>query len=85
MDRFAICTELLLFNFRRSKIFGKGPLLQGGVAQLGEHLPCKQGVMGSNPIISTKSVKRTKKKKAEENGSGREAYGLIAQVVRARA
>ena len=25
----------------------------GGVAQLGEHLPCKQGVMGSNPIIST--------------------------------
>ena len=30
-------------------------LLQfGGVAQLGEHLPCKQGVMGSNPIISTR-------------------------------
>ena len=28
----------------------------GGVAQLGEHLPCKQGVMGSNPIISTKRV-----------------------------
>ena len=27
--------------------------LHGGVAQLGEHLPCKQGVMGSNPIIST--------------------------------
>ena len=30
----------------------------GGVAQLGEHLPCKQGVMGSIPIISTK-VKET--------------------------
>ena len=29
----------------------------GGVAQLGEHLPCKQGVMGSNPIISTKRTK----------------------------
>ena len=28
----------------------------GGVAQLGEHLPCKQGVMGSNPIISTRSA-----------------------------
>ena len=28
----------------------------GGVAQLGEHLPCKQGVMGSNPIISTKQA-----------------------------
>ena len=27
--------------------------VNGGVAQLGEHLPCKQGVMGSNPIIST--------------------------------
>ena len=31
--------------------------MYGGVAQLGEHLPCKQGVMGSNPIISTKEVK----------------------------
>ena len=27
--------------------------LDGGVAQLGEHLPCKQGVKGSNPFIST--------------------------------
>ena len=26
----------------------------GGVAQLGEHLPCKQGVKGSNPFISTR-------------------------------
>ena len=26
--------------------------LYGGVAQLGEHLPCKQGVKGSNPSIS---------------------------------
>ena len=26
----------------------------GGVAQLGEHLLCKQGVVGSNPFISTK-------------------------------
>ena len=31
----------------------KSHLIDGGVAQLGEHLPCKQGVMGSNPIIST--------------------------------
>ena len=30
----------------------------GGVAQLGEHLPCKQGVMGSIPIISTKRIKK---------------------------
>ena len=26
----------------------------GGVAQLGEHLPCKQGVSGSIPLVSTK-------------------------------
>ena len=32
----------------------------GGVAQLGEHLPCKQGVMGSNPIISTSPTKLDK-------------------------
>ena len=31
--------------------------LYGGVAQLGEHLPCKQGVKGSNPFISTKKSK----------------------------
>ena len=30
--------------------------IYGGVAQLGEHLPCKQGVMGSNPIISTITI-----------------------------
>ncbi len=35
--------------------FGRGACLQafGGIAQLGEHLPCKQGVKGSNPFIST--------------------------------
>ena len=25
----------------------------GGLAQLGEHLPCTQGVVGSSPITST--------------------------------
>ena len=30
------------------------PDLYGGVAQLGEHLPCKQGVMSSNLTISTR-------------------------------
>ena len=32
--------------------------INGGVAQLGEHLPCKQGVMSSNLTISTKVMKR---------------------------
>ena len=41
----------------------------GGIAQLGEHLPCKQGVKSSNLFISTRTCH----------------YGLIAQVVRARA
>ena len=46
----------MLFNFQGSKRTperGKEEA-RGGVAQLGEHLPCKQGVMGSIPIISTK-------------------------------
>ena len=30
------------------------PYLTGGVAQLGEHLLCKQGVVGSIPSASTK-------------------------------
>ena len=30
----------------------------GGVAQLGEHLLCKQGVIGSIPIVSTTAVPR---------------------------
>ena len=46
---------------------------------MGEHLPCKQGVMGSNPIISTK------KAWARDGENDRERNGLIAQQVRARA
>ena len=32
----------------------------GGIAQMGEHLPCKQGVKGSNPFISTWVMTETK-------------------------
>ena len=56
----------------------------GGVAQLGEHLPCKQGVMGSNPIISTRSESFTIMAKKMEEIHGK-LNGLIAQQVRARA
>ena len=31
--------------------------LNGGVAQLGEHLPCKQGVESSNLLVSTKAMR----------------------------
>ena len=50
----------MLFNFegldKNLKKYGGVPeALQtcGGVAQLGEHLLCKQGVKGSIPFIST--------------------------------
>ena len=56
----------------------------GGVAQLGEHLPCKQGVMGSNPIIST-STTFEKNGVQGERSEAHLGYGLIAQQVRARA
>ena len=52
----------------------EGEIPNGGVAQLGEHLPCKQGVRGSNPLISTKG--------GTEEG---QQQGLIAQLVRAPA
>ena len=51
-------TFVVQFSGIRGMVIGKRksrrPLQDGGVAQLGEHLPCKQGVMGSIPIISTK-------------------------------
>ena len=31
-------------------------VLYGELAQLGEHLPCTQGVKGSNPLFSTTSL-----------------------------
>ena len=51
----------------------------GGVAQLGEHLLCKQGVIGSIPFIST--MPKGKKGWIKT----RPRYGLIAQLVRAHA
>ena len=43
------------------------PLENGGVAQLGEHLPCKQGVMGSIPIISTSPKRKQGRGEDYEN------------------
>jgi hypothetical protein len=42
----------------KSETRGLKPLVEpiGAVAQLGEHLLCKQGVVGSNPISSTNSA-----------------------------
>ena len=50
--------------------------LYGGLAQLGEHLPCKQGVESSNLLVST-----------EVNITSITTHlnGLVAQPVRAHA
>ena len=37
--------------------------ISGGVAQLGEHLPCKQGVRSSILLISTKGRRKTKERR----------------------
>ena len=63
-------------------IFEKDTHGNGGVAQLGEHLPCKQGVMGSNPIISTISLKKDYRWKRTGNHQRKRS---VAQVVRAHA
>ena len=38
--------------------------LNGGLAQLGERLPCKQEVTGSIPVLSTKKWHRSKAKRS---------------------
>ena len=68
-------TEMLsvLFNFEGPERHSeKG--INGGIAQLGGHLLCKQGVNGSIPFISTKGL-----------GIEPKGHGLIAQPVRAHA
>ena len=47
-DRF--CCSIVRIQLR---VLRDKPNKNGGVAQLGEHLPCKQEVKGSNPFIST--------------------------------
>ena len=58
--------------------------LYGGVAQLGEHLLCKQGVRSSILLISTinREVECSKRGNDELPSDN---YGRIAQVVRAHA
>ena len=48
-----------LFSRREFELSENSYIENGGVAQLGEHLPCKQGVKGSNPSISIENVKHS--------------------------
>ena len=47
--------------------------IYGGVAQLGEHLLCKQGVIGSIPFISTTRLSLDARP-ALEQGEGRKFF-----------
>ena len=71
-----------LWTFKKWKEwkYFRSPVKYGGVAQLGEHLPCKQGVRSSILLISTKGRRKT-----ETTTVRRESNGLVAQVVRAHA
>ena len=40
----------------RASVGNSGPQLSGGIAQLVERLLCKQDVIGSNPVTSTKFI-----------------------------
>ena len=50
-----------LWTFKKWKEwkYFRSPVKYGGVAQLGEHLPCKQGVRSSILLISTKGRRKT--------------------------
>ena len=48
----------------------------GSIAQLGEHLPYKQRVIGSSPIVPTKMMRNCSQKQF------RTIFGLVVQLVR---
>ena len=51
--RAKVAKRFSLFNFEGTT----SERLSGGLAQLGERLPCKQEVSGSIPLISTRAAK----------------------------
>ena len=53
----------------------------GDVAQLGEHLLCKQGVAGSNPVIST-NMKSGPSSSFFDNKSRVKRTGIFAFLVK---
>ena len=73
-DRFP--SNQSLCRFEGSEMSSQEKSEHGGLAQLGERLPCKQEVSGSNPLISTKQLIFTNHEAVS---------GLIAQLVRAHA
>ena len=43
-----------VYNYQRPLDETTADLMDGRLAQLGEHLPYKQGVTGSSPVLSTR-------------------------------
>ena len=74
-------------TLKRGSRVGTEPDADGGVAQLGEHLLCTQGVRSSNLLISTRGFPEEGKPGAlgKERKHRRPLDGRIAQVVRAHA
>ena len=85
---------IALFNFEGPLGTQKGGLTQaqtsyGGVAQLGEHLPCKQGVDSSILFVSTTARRRAKSRcglneredgnRARKSVRSRSRFGRMAQ------
>ena len=48
--------EHLWYNLKRRKAKDQNAMENGSIAQLGEHLPYKQRVIGSSPIVSTNDI-----------------------------
>ena len=53
--------------------------LYGGIAQLGERLPCKQEVAGSIPTISTKTIEAGRLLRIDESVQGIERLHLVSK------
>ncbi len=53
MVRLIGCVNDTLFNLEGTRSHPLKERINGGIAQLGERLPCKQEVSGSIPLIST--------------------------------
>ncbi len=71
----------------RQGIDGKSSQRRGGLAQLGEHLLCKQGVVGSIPSTSTSSlmrVVRPSQAKGVTLPSSKQSIDVVSRLERCR-
>ena len=60
----------MVLHWRRCGRVGGCQISLGGLAQLGEHLPCKQGVESSNLLVSTEIMKRAADRSSVNRSTG---------------